>query len=152
MLDTDMVRAALHFCSCCWILTVVSPFLVLSWNSPAVAWAAPSFVLSQNMSHSDSVQTVAEAMTSQVKLCAYDKEEPAVWFHLIEAQFTAVGIKSQKLKYSNALASLPMQVPQDILDTVNCLQWIRSTFWSFERSFAWEVRKEQIAVLFWAAQ
>jgi hypothetical protein len=30
--------------------------------------------------------------------------------HLIEAQFAAAGIKSQKLKYANALASLPKQV------------------------------------------
>jgi hypothetical protein len=35
------------------------------------------------------------------------------------AQFAAVGIKSQKLKYVNALASLPKQVLQDILDTLD---------------------------------
>ncbi len=50
---------------------------------------------------------VAAAATAQVKLCPYDEEEPHNWFHLIEAQFAAAGIKSQKLKYANALASLP---------------------------------------------
>jgi hypothetical protein len=49
---------------------------------------------------------VAAAATTQVKLCPYDEEEPHIWFCLIEAQFAAAGIKSQKLKYSNALASL----------------------------------------------
>jgi hypothetical protein len=91
---------------------VASPFFVSSWNSSAVAWAAPSFFLSHNMSHSDNVQIVAAAATSQVKLCPYDEEEPAIWFCLIEAQFAAAGIKLQKL-------SLPMQVLWDILDTVD---------------------------------
>ena len=49
------------------------------------------------------------AATSQVKLCPYDEEEPHIWFRLIEAQFAAAGIRSQKLKYANALASLPKQ-------------------------------------------
>jgi hypothetical protein len=34
----------------------------------------------------------------------------------MEAKFVTVGIKSQKLRYANALASLPKQVLQDILD------------------------------------
>jgi hypothetical protein len=93
---------------------VASTFLVSSWDSPAVSWAAPSFVLSQNMSHSDNVQIFAGAVTSQVKLCLYDEEKPAIWFCLIEAQFAAAGIKSQNLKYANALASLPKQVLRDI--------------------------------------
>ncbi len=38
---------------------------------------------------------------------------------LIEAQFAAAGIKSQKLKYANALANLPKQVLRDILDTID---------------------------------
>jgi hypothetical protein len=54
-----------------------------------------------------------------VKLCPYDKEEPHIWFRLIEAQFAAAGIRSQKLKCTNALASLPKQVLQDILDTID---------------------------------
>jgi hypothetical protein len=62
----------------------------------------------------DLVQPVAAAVTSQVKLCPYDKSEPHIWFRLIEAQFAAAGIKSQKLKYANALSSLPKQVLRDI--------------------------------------
>ncbi len=34
-------------------------------------------------------------------------------------QFAAAGIKSQKLKYANALASLPKQVLRDIFDTLD---------------------------------
>jgi hypothetical protein len=37
----------------------------------------------------------------------------------LEAQFVAVGIRSQKLKYANALAHLPKQVLRDILDTLD---------------------------------
>jgi hypothetical protein len=37
----------------------------------------------------------------------------------IEAQFAVAGIKSQKLKYASALASLPKQVLRDILDTLD---------------------------------
>jgi hypothetical protein len=62
---------------------------------------------------------VAAAATAQVKLCPYDEEEPHIWFHFIEAQFAAAGIKSQKLKYANALASLPKQVLRDIWDTLD---------------------------------
>jgi hypothetical protein len=40
-------------------------------------------------------------------------------FRLIEAQFAAAGIRSPKLKYANALASLPKQVLRDILDTLD---------------------------------
>ncbi len=59
------------------------------------------------------------AATSQAKLCTYDEEETAIYFRLIEAHFAAAGIKLQKLKYANALASLPKQVLRDILDTVD---------------------------------
>jgi hypothetical protein len=72
-----------------------------------------------NMALNDLVQPVAAAVTSQVKLCPYDEEEPHIWFRLIEAQFAAAGIKSQKLKYANALTSLPKQVLRDILDTLD---------------------------------
>jgi hypothetical protein len=41
------------------------------------------------------------------KLFPYDEEESQIWFCLIEAQFAAAGIKSQKLKYANTLPSLP---------------------------------------------
>ncbi len=71
------------------------------------------------MTCEDLTHPVAAAATSQVKLCPYDEEEPHIWFHLIEAQFAAAGIRSQKLKYANALASLPKQVLRDILDTVD---------------------------------
>jgi hypothetical protein len=71
------------------------------------------------MSREDLTHPVAAEATSQVKLCPYDEEEPHIWFCLIEAQFAVAGIKSQKLKYANALASLPKQVLQDILDTLD---------------------------------
>jgi hypothetical protein len=54
-----------------------------------------------------------------VKLCPYNEEEPHIWFRLIEEQFAMAGIRSQKLKYANALARLPKQVFWDILDTVD---------------------------------
>jgi hypothetical protein len=71
------------------------------------------------MSQNDQVQPVAAAGTSKVKLRPFDEEEPHIWFRLVEAQFTAAGIRSQRLKYASALASLPKQVIQDILDTIN---------------------------------
>ncbi len=71
------------------------------------------------MSQNDPVQPVAAATTSQVKHCPYDEEELHIWFRLIEAQLAAASIRSQRLKYANALASLPKQVLQDILDTIN---------------------------------
>jgi hypothetical protein len=83
------------------------------------------------MSHSDNVQTVTSAATSQVKLCPYDEEELAIWFRLIEAQFISAGIKWQKFRYANALASLPKQVLRDNFRHSRCLQGIRSTFFIF---------------------
>jgi hypothetical protein len=71
------------------------------------------------MTHEDLAHPVTAAATTQVKLCPYDEEEPHIWFCLIEAQFAAAGIRSQKLKYANALASLPKQVLRDILDTLD---------------------------------
>jgi hypothetical protein len=71
------------------------------------------------MTREDLNSPVAAAATAQVKLCPYDEEEPHIWFCLIKAQFAAAGIKSQKLKYANALASLPKQVRRDILDTLD---------------------------------
>jgi hypothetical protein len=71
------------------------------------------------MAPNDLATPVVAAATSQVKLCPYDEEEPHIWFRLIEAQFAAAGIRSQKLKYANALASLPKQVLWDILDTLD---------------------------------
>jgi hypothetical protein len=71
------------------------------------------------MALNDLIQPVAAAVTSQVKLCPYDEEEPHILFRLIKAQFAAAGIKSQKLKYTNALPSLPKQVLRNILDTLD---------------------------------
>jgi hypothetical protein len=62
------------------------------------------------MNRDDLTSPVAAAASAQVKLCPYNEEEHHIWFHFIEAQFAAAGIKSQKLKYANALASLPKQV------------------------------------------
>ncbi len=71
------------------------------------------------MAPKDLVQPIAIAVTSQLKLCPYVEDEPHIWFRLIEAQFVAAGIKLQNLKYANALPSLPKQVLQDILDTLD---------------------------------
>jgi hypothetical protein len=71
------------------------------------------------MTREDLNSPVAAAATAKVKLCPYDEEEPHIWFRLIEAQFAAAGIKSQKLKYANALASLTKQVLRNILDTLD---------------------------------
>jgi hypothetical protein len=71
------------------------------------------------MTRDELATPVAAAATAQVKLCPYDEEEPHIWFRLIEAQFAAAGIRSQKLKYTNALASLPKQVLRNILDTLD---------------------------------
>jgi hypothetical protein len=71
------------------------------------------------MTPNDLATPAVAAATSQVKLCPYDEEEPHIWFRLIEARFAAAGIRSQKLKYANALASLPKQVLRDILDTLD---------------------------------
>jgi hypothetical protein len=71
------------------------------------------------MTHDDLTSPVAAAATAQVKLCTYNEEEQHIWFRLIEAQFAVEGIKSQKLIYANALASLPKQVLRDILDTLD---------------------------------
>jgi hypothetical protein len=71
------------------------------------------------MTREDLTSPNAAAATSQVKLCPYDEEEQHIWFSLIEAQFAAAGIKSQKLKYANTLVSLPKQVLRDILYTLD---------------------------------
>jgi hypothetical protein len=71
------------------------------------------------MARNDLATPATAAATAQVKLCPYDEEEPHIWFRLIEAQFAPAGIRSPKLKYANALASLPKQVLWDILDTLD---------------------------------
>jgi hypothetical protein len=99
------------------LFTVTSQFFCSSWeNLHCAAWAAPTFASPTNMSLEVGQLTVTKI---PVKLCPYDKEEPAISFHLIEAQFTVPGIKSQKLKYANPLANQPKLVLWDILDTVD---------------------------------
>jgi hypothetical protein len=91
-----------------------------SWDKcPTNLWTLPTFSDLANMTSEDLTSPVAAAATAQVKLCSYDEEEPHIWFRLIEAQFAAAGIKSQKLKYANALASVPKQYLRDILDTLD---------------------------------
>jgi hypothetical protein len=86
------------------------PFFVPHGKTTQHTFGFWTFSNSQNMSRDDLTSPVAAAATSQVKLCPYDEEEPHIWFRLIEAQFAAAGIKSQKLKYANSLANLPKQV------------------------------------------
>ncbi len=126
-----------------WLFTVSSFPL---GTIPSTAWAAPSFDFTHNMSDTDNGQTVTAAASTQVKLCPYDEEEPAVWFHLIEAQFAAAGIKSQKLRYANALASLPKQVLCDILGTVNVCNESDQSF-DLLKDVLLAVRKKQVAIL-----
>jgi hypothetical protein len=91
-----------------------------SWDEcPTNLWTLPTFSELSNTTRDDLATPVTAAATAQVKLCPYDEEEPHIWFRLIEVQFAAAGIKSQKLKYANALASLPKQVLWDILDTLD---------------------------------
>jgi hypothetical protein len=65
---------------------------------PIKPWTLPDFSELSNMSRNDLTHPVAAAATAQDKLCPNDKEEPHIWFRLIKAQFTAAGIRSQKLK------------------------------------------------------
>jgi hypothetical protein len=97
--------------------TVAATFFSLWDEGLSTLCISPVFSVSPNMSQNDLDQPVAAAATTQVKLSPYDEGEPHIWFRLIETQFAMAGIKSQKLKYANALASLPKQVLQDILDT-----------------------------------
>jgi hypothetical protein len=97
---------------------VVSNFYSFWDECPTNLCALPTFSDLANMTREDLTSPVAAAATAQVKLCPYNGE-PHIWFRLIEAQFAAAGIKLQKLKYANALASLSKQVFRDILDTLD---------------------------------
>jgi hypothetical protein len=78
--------------------TVASNFYS-SWDEcPINLGTLPTFSDLANMTHEDLNSPVAGAATAQVKLCPYDEKELHIWFRLIEAQFAAAGIKSQKLK------------------------------------------------------
>jgi hypothetical protein len=68
-----------------------------SWDEcPTNPCTLPVFPDIPNMAPNYLVQSVAAAVTSQVKLCPYDEEEPHILFRLIEAQFAAAVIKSKK--------------------------------------------------------
>jgi hypothetical protein len=88
------------------LFAVSARFFYSPWEDlNLTTWAAPTFTTSPNMSLEVGQPVVAAAATTQVKLCPYDEEEPAIWF-LIEAQFTKAGIKTQNFKYASILASL----------------------------------------------
>ncbi len=91
-----------------------------SWDEcPSNLCTLSAFSELSNMARDSLTTPVAAAAITQVKLCPYDEEGPHIWFRLIEAQFAAAGIRSQKLKYANTLANLPKQVLRDILDTLD---------------------------------
>ncbi len=66
------------------------------------------------MSEADNGQSVAVAATTQVKLCPYDDRRS--------------GNQIAKIRYTNALDSLPKQVLWDILDTVDVCNESDQTF------------------------
>jgi hypothetical protein len=74
------------------------------------------------MACDDLTAPIAAAATAQVKLCPYDEEEPHIWFRLIKAQFAAAGIRSQKLKYANALPACPSKSFGKFWTPGRCLQ------------------------------
>ncbi len=91
-----------------------------SWDEyPSNLWTLSAFYEISTLTHDGLTHPVAAAATAQVKLCPYDEQEPHIWFCLIKAQFAATEIRSQKLKYANALANLPKQVLWDILDMLD---------------------------------
>jgi hypothetical protein len=59
------------------------------------------------------------------------------------AQFAGAGIKSQKLKYANALASLPKQVLQDILDTLDVCNSSAESFDILKNTLLGQFRKSK---------
>ncbi len=100
------------------LITVALGFFCSPWEDLHLAtWSAPTFTTSPNMSVEIGQPVAASAMT-QLKRYPNDEEEPAIWFRLMKTQSAEAGIKSQKVKYANALAFLPKQVLHDILDTV----------------------------------
>jgi hypothetical protein len=97
---------------------VASLFLHSAWEHfPSIAWAAPTFDFPENMPETDNGQTIAAAASTQ--LCPYDEEEQGLWCRLTEAQFTAGGVKSQKLKYAKAFGQPAQASPSGHLDTVD---------------------------------
>ncbi len=95
----DTVRAALHFCLFCQhehLLFLVEPshwlprYLFLP-GIPLQLSGLP-FLLLFHKTCLDLTMLRLSQWQGPVKLCPYDKEELAIWFRLIEAQFTAAGI------------------------------------------------------------
>jgi hypothetical protein len=68
-------------------------------------------------------------------------------FRLIEAHFAAAVIRLQKLKYDNALASLPKQVLQNILDTIAVCNNSDQPFDQLKKVLLGTIWKEQVPVL-----
>jgi hypothetical protein len=95
------------------------------------------------MSQNDLIHPVAAAATTKDKLCPYDEEEPHIWFRLIKTQFAAAGIRSQKLKYANALANLPKQVLRDILDTLDVCNDLYEPFDCLKDALLGQFRKSK---------
>jgi hypothetical protein len=90
-----------------------------------------------------SQELAAALIPTQVKLCPYEEGESAIWVRLIEAQFTAAEVRSQKIKYAN----LPKQVLWDI--------WIKSMratsltpLLMISRLFCKGNLEEKVAILF----
>ncbi len=75
-----------------------------------------------------SQELIAAVITSHLKFCACDKEEPTISFHLFEAQFAVAGFWTQKFKYAKTFANLSKQVLQDILNKVNACNESNHTF------------------------
>ncbi len=85
-----------HFCT--FVFSTVATTFYSSWDKcPSNLWTLHALSEISTKTHDDLTHPVAAAATTQVKLCPYDKEEPHIWFSLIEAQFTVAGIRSQKL-------------------------------------------------------
>jgi hypothetical protein len=78
---------------------------------PTNLWTFPTISDLANMTREDFTSPVAVAATAQVKLCPYNEEEPHIWFRLIEAQFAAGGIKSQREESNHKNSNMPMPSP-----------------------------------------
>ncbi len=119
-IDFSSVPNLPHFINLSILLPYSGFQFYSSWDEcPSNLWTLPTFSELANISRDDLTSPIAAAATAQFTPCPYDDEELHIWFRLIEVQFAAAGIKSQKLKYANALASLPKQVLRDILDTLD---------------------------------
>jgi hypothetical protein len=104
---------------------VASQFLHSSWEQfSSIAWATPLLIFFKTCRKLTMVRLLQQQLPRRSNIAPYDEEKPAIWFHLIEgARFAVAGIKSQKLRNANAVASLLKQVLRGILDTVDvCIE------------------------------